>query len=293
MRKTNCTADASEPLERTWHDRGHSVMATASDPAEIERLAANYSAVADGYAEFWTPVIRPVGRRLLEAVPWDGVRRAIDIGTGPGTLLRDIAELAPAAHVTGVDRAPGMIARAAHRASRLAVMDAMSLAVRDGACDVAVMAFVLFHLPDPAAALAEMRRIVQPRGMVALATWGCDPVPPAGEIWNEQLDAWGAWDPSPQARRDELTDTPDKVAALLAAAGLGRQRVWIEHVEHQWDVTRFVGLRTRFGTTKRKLDTLDPDKRQAFVAFITQRMEQLEAAAFLSRAEAICAVAAP
>ena len=30
----------------------------------VERIAANYSASADGYAEFWSPVIRPVGRRL-------------------------------------------------------------------------------------------------------------------------------------------------------------------------------------------------------------------------------------
>lgn len=268
-------------------------MATTSDPGEVERLSANYSAAAEGYAEFWTPVILPVGRRLLEALPWDGVHRVLDIGTGPGTLLGAITNVAPAAAVTGVDRAFGMLARAAHAHRGFAVMDAMNLAVRSGAFDVAVMAFVLFHLPDPGAALAEVKRVLRPHGVFALATWAHDPVPPAGELWSDELDAWGAWDPSPQTRRDGLTDTPDKVAGMLASAGLRARRVWIERIEHQWDVARFVGLRTRFGTTKRKLETLDPARQRAFISHITSRLQRLDPAAFIYHAEAICAVTAP
>ncbi|MBI2205738.1 MAG: methyltransferase domain-containing protein [Candidatus Rokubacteria bacterium] len=266
-------------------------MTATRDSDEIERLAANYSAAADGYAEFWSPVIRPVTRRLLEALPWDGARRVLDIGTGPGTLLGEIASVAPATAIVGVDRAFGMVARAPRTPGHLAVMDAMSLGLRRGVFDVAVMTFVLFHLRDPGAALAEVKRVLHRHGVFALATWGHDPVPPAGEIWNDELDAWGACDPSPQTRRDELSDTPEKVVALLTAAGFSARRVWTEGIEHQWDVARFIGLRTSFGTAKRKLETLVPEKRRAFLAFIADRMRGLDAADFLYRAETICAVA--
>jgi SAM-dependent methyltransferase len=262
-----------------------------ADPSEVERLAANYSATADGYAEFWTPVIRPVEDRLLAALPWSGARRCLDVGTGPGTLLPAIQALAPTAAVVGVDRSFGMLVRAARARPRVAVMDAMGLGLRTDTFDVAVMAFVLFHLPDPDAALAEVRRVLRPGGAFALSTWGHDPVPRAGEIWNTELDAWGAWDPSPQTRRDGTTNTPDKVGSLLAAAGLVPERVWVEPIEHQWELDRFIGLRTAFGMTKRKLETLEPGKRRAFLDHITGRLRALASTDFLYRAEAVCAVA--
>ena len=39
------------------------------------RTPLNYSASADGYAEYWSPVIRPLARRLLDALPWDRASR--------------------------------------------------------------------------------------------------------------------------------------------------------------------------------------------------------------------------
>src|SRR5688572_6175101 len=91
----------------------------------VARVAANYSSSADGYAEFWSPVIRPVGRQLLSAVPWARVRRVLDVGTGTGALVPEIVAFAPTAYVLGVDRAAGMLRIASTTGARLAVMDAM------------------------------------------------------------------------------------------------------------------------------------------------------------------------
>ena len=258
----------------------------------VERIAANYSASADGYAEFWSPVIRPVGRRLLATLAWDRVSRVVDVGTGTGALLPDIVGFVPAAQIIGVDCSAGMLALARRPGIRLAAMDAMRLALRTGAFDVAVMAFMLFHAPDPRAALAEARRILRARGALGLVTWMDDSPPPAGHIWNEELDAYEAWDPSPVPHADDQMDTPAKVTDLLAAAGFTLERAWVEHVEHQWDVGRFMGLHTRFGATKRRLDTLDPTRRQAFLTHIGARMAELGPKAFLYHGMAICAVAA-
>lgn len=62
--------------------------------------------------------------------------------------------------------------------------------------------------------------------------------------------------------------------------------------EYQWNVARFMGLRTRFGATRRKLETLDPGTRQAFLERIEGRMARLSSKDLLCGGTAICAVAA-
>jgi ubiquinone/menaquinone biosynthesis C-methylase UbiE len=259
--------------------------------AEVERLAANYSSGAEGYAECWSPVIRPVGRRLLEALPWDRASRVVDIGTGTGALIPEIRRFAPGAEVVGVDRSFGMLALAPRSPVRLTMMDAMRLGLRTAAFDVAVMAFILFHIPEPAAALAEVRRVLRPRGAVGIVTWGEDPDPPACQVWNDELDASGARDPNPQTIYSDVMNSPEKLTMLLMAGGLAPRRVWIEQIEHQWDAVRFMMFRMRFGTTRRRLEALDRARRAAVVDRIRARMMRLDPADFLYRAQAVCAVA--
>ena len=121
------------------------LMATDDAQTMAARVATNYSASATGYAEFWSPVIRPAGRRLLDTLPWDGASRVLDIGTGTGALIPDILRLAPAACVIGTDPSLGMLARARGTPVPLVAMDAMALGLRAGSFDVAVLAFVLFQ----------------------------------------------------------------------------------------------------------------------------------------------------
>jgi SAM-dependent methyltransferase len=51
-------------------------------------------------------------------------------------------------------------------------MDAEQLALPDAGFDVALCALGLMHLPDPDAALREMRRVLRPRGRAVLVVWG-------------------------------------------------------------------------------------------------------------------------
>ena len=44
----------------------------------------------------------------------------------------------------------------------------------DGEFDRVACAFAIFFFPDPAGALAEFRRVLQPGGTVAISTWGKD-----------------------------------------------------------------------------------------------------------------------
>jgi SAM-dependent methyltransferase len=267
-------------------------MSISTGRDEAERLATYYSGVAKAYAEFWSPVLRPIGRRLLDALPWDETSRIVDIGTGTGALVADILRLARGARVVGIDRSFGMLALATQPGVSLAAMDAMGLGLRSDAFDVALMVFMLFHTPDPHVALVEVKRVLKPAGCLGVVTWADNPVMPAAKIWDEELEAWGAWDSCPQPPdRDELMNTPEKVATLLSGAGFVPTRTWSERIEYQWAPERFVSLRTQLGAAGRKLESLAPPKRRAFLDRITQQMSRLSADDFLDRRSAICAVA--
>jgi len=77
--------------------------------------------------------------------------------------------------VTGVDRAPAMLAVAAKRAEgrdnvAFYEADATNLPVPDGAFDAALSVQVVEYVPDASAALAEMHRALRPGGRVVIWT---------------------------------------------------------------------------------------------------------------------------
>jgi SAM-dependent methyltransferase len=182
-----------------------------------ERVAEIYSGHARGYADFWSAIIRPAACRLLDALPWTDARRVLDIGTGTGALVPDIHRHAPSAVVIGVDRSPGMLALASEAGTPVALMDASNLALRDQAMDIAVMAFVLFNVQEPVAALTEAARVLRPGGTLGTSTWAADPMTRAAQVWDDELNAHGAIDRLPMPwENDDLMNTPAKMAALFS-----------------------------------------------------------------------------
>lgn len=268
-------------------------MTETRGPDDVQRLADAYSAGAAGYAESWSPVIHPIGRRLIEALPWSSARRVLDIATGAGAHVPDIRRWAPGAWVVGVDRSPGMLELARQHDVPLVQMDAVDLAIRDACIDVAVMAFVLFHLGEPVAALQEVARVLRGGGAVGTATWAEEPEFEASRVWDAELDAHGAVDPAPLPKQnDDPMNTPEKMANLFLAAGLEPVRVWLERLEHQWDAERFIALRTTFGRSRRKIGSLDVPTRVTFVDRARHRLSRLRPEDFVYRAAVVCGVAA-
>jgi SAM-dependent methyltransferase len=264
----------------------------ATPSSEATQLAERYSTTAAEYARLWSPVIRPMGQRLIRALPLTGAARVLDVGTGVGALIPDLQAAAPGAIVVGVDGAPGML-RVARTSVPvpLAAMDALRLGLRPGSFDAALLAFVLFHLPDPVAGLGEIGRVLAPGGVLGVTTWGMRPSFAASTVWDEELAVCGAGPDSWNAPdRDDLMDTPEKLAALLGEAGFAPVEVWSERFAHRWEPETLIAQRAGWGSYERRLATLDPAARGPCLARIRERLATLSPDDFVYRPEIIFAV---
>jgi ubiquinone/menaquinone biosynthesis C-methylase UbiE len=101
--------------------------------------------------------------------------RWVDVGCGNGAFTELIVDRCAPAEVQGIDPSEAQLAFARTRpAARLAEFrqgDAMALPFPPGRFDAAVMALVIFFVPDPAKGVAEMARVVRPGGTVAAYAW--------------------------------------------------------------------------------------------------------------------------
>lgn len=128
----------------------------------------------------------------------------LDVGTGTALVLR---ALPTGGRRVGIDLSPGMLARAraADPTLLLARADATRLPLPDGSVDVVTCVTVLHLLPDPAAALAEWRRVLRPGGVAFTATFVAAGTPGPRQDFPRDHDSFR---------------TPELLGARAEAAGL-------------------------------------------------------------------------
>jgi ubiquinone/menaquinone biosynthesis C-methylase UbiE len=244
----------------------------------VEQLAAEYSAKASAYDQFWAPVLRPFALPLLDALPLGGSRRVLDLGAGTGYLAHSIRARAPHSAIVLADCAVGMLQLAPTETwtSRVAV-DAQDLAFAAGVFDVAVLAFVLFHVPDPRAALREVRRVLRPGGVIGITTWSEVEAMPAFDLWTQELDAAGAATVprDPRMIQDALMDTPDKLAALLSESGFVDVRATQARFEHRFTPATLLDVQVGVCGAGRRLRTMTPEGAATCQARVAARLQQL------------------
>jgi len=131
------------------------------DGAAYERMMGRWSRLAGEIFLDW--LAPPAGLK------W------IDIGCGNGAFTELIVARGAPAEVQGIDPSDGQLAYARTRSgaemAKFRKGDAMALPFGDRAFDVAVMALVIFFVPEPAKGVAEMARVVAPGGEIAAYAW--------------------------------------------------------------------------------------------------------------------------
>lgn len=198
-------------------------MPVFSNPAAYELWMGRWSArLAPAFLTFAAP---PPGARVL------------DIGSGTGALARAVIEADPAATVTGIELSEVYVAhsRATLPDPRLGFLpgDALALPVADAAFDAVLSHLVLQEIPDAPRAVAEMRRVTRPGGVVAASQWDfAAGMPMLALFWEAASEVAPGEATREAARRCMEVAHPDgaALATLWREAGLGevsaaRQRI--------------------------------------------------------------------
>ena len=137
------------------------------------------------YENFMGVWSRLVGEQFLDWVsPAAGLRWA-DIGCGNGCSTEQLFARTTASAIEALDPSAEQLRHAQTLLAGKPVTfhhgSAMALPLADHSVDAAVMALVLFFVPEPAQGLAEMVRVTRPGGLVCAYLWD---VPAGGLPWD-------------------------------------------------------------------------------------------------------------
>jgi ubiquinone/menaquinone biosynthesis C-methylase UbiE len=153
----------------------HQQIGGASDEQLLQRMVSTH---ANRYgAAFWELFDKHVAPAL-------GPKPVmIDLGCGPGLLLRDLSDRHPTATLYGYDVTPAMIAhgqqlafRGPKPAFKLHDVTAQPLPHDPSSVHLVSMSSVLHVLDEPLPVLAEIRRVLAPGGNFLLNDWVRQPL---------------------------------------------------------------------------------------------------------------------
>ena len=138
----------------------------------VPEIRFDDGAAYDRMMGVWTQF---VGSQFLEWLEPAKGKGWLDVGCGTGAFTQQIIDISMPVAVDGVDPSAAQIDFASKRPgaslARFRTGDAMVLPYDDNAFDVAVMALVIFFVPQPEVSIAEMKRTVRPGGTVGTYVW--------------------------------------------------------------------------------------------------------------------------
>lgn len=146
------------------------------DPHSTRPVRRRYDRLAGVYDRRWAGYVEASVRETLDRTHLRDGDAILDVGCGTGALLESVAARAPGTRRVGVDLSPAMLA-VAHRKlgdrASLVAAEAGHLPFPDQSFDLVLSSSALHYWPDPARGLAEIARVLVPKGRVVVTDW-CD-----------------------------------------------------------------------------------------------------------------------
>jgi SAM-dependent methyltransferase len=146
--------------------------------SKMTEAEAKMFAASSGYERFmgrWSRLLAPL------YISFAGIKngdRVLDVGTGTGSVAAAVEAGMPRSEIVGIDPSEGFIAHAQKNArsprARFEVGDAQALKFKDAAFDHTLSLLVMNFIPDHDKAIAEMRRVTRPHGIVSSCVWDYD-----------------------------------------------------------------------------------------------------------------------
>lgn len=224
------------------------------DEAVRARFAATAEAVA-AHAREQVEHVRAELRSFL--TPLRGDERALDVGTGAGTLALALAPLV--GEVVGVDLVPELLEAARREAPPNVTFvegDATALPFESSTFDLACSRRTLHHVGRPEVAVAELARVTRAGGRVFVD----DQIAPVDPLAAFELDRF-------ERRRDpshHRTLSDGDLRDLFAANGLVLVRA--KHFTHRRELDYYLGLAGCAGEEAERVKDLSPGDREHYVA---------------------------
>jgi SAM-dependent methyltransferase len=179
---------------------------------------AGWDANISGYDSAFGAVARQTVRPMLDAARVKRGMRVLDVCCGPAMLAAGALERG--AEVVGLDFSLEAVELARRLVSegRFERGDAQALPFPEASFDAVLCGYGLMHLPEPAAALEEMLRVLRPGGRAALSVWDVGGF--GFSLVYEAVRARGSMDVTlPHGPDFFQFGSPERMLAALAEAG--------------------------------------------------------------------------
>lgn len=200
-----------------------------TQPERTTSVAATFNAAAPTYDAPSQDFFRVLAAEVIRRVVPEPDATVLDVPCGTGHAIGELLRvLGPDGRVTGIDISPAMAEIAAAKVERegsgratVSVGDFRSLPIDDGSVDLALCVFGIFFVPDMAAGLAELWRVVAPGGRLIVVTWAPGLFDPLRLVFYGTAHELRP-DLVPEAPGAKITPTAteDGMAALVSAAGI-------------------------------------------------------------------------
>lgn len=262
-------------------------------------IADRYDYSAGRYERWWAPVLAPTALGLLDTIAAEldarPEARVLDVGTGSGTLALGVLERWPHVSVVGVDSSAGMLDVARDRtrqrlgrlADRLTLVRASAgnLPVEDASFDLVVSSFVLQLVPDRRAALLESRRVLRPRGLLAVMTWLVDDrLFEPDEAFEDALDDLAVDVPDDDEEpRSGNFESAAAAAAQARRAGFRDVRAVAGELVHRYEPAEYLEFLEEYAE-RGVFEGLEPADRSRLRELTAARLGHLSRADFVWRA---------